>query len=45
MVDLLLWNNGNDMHFALVPSTERVQNLNKGVKEVRFWQQCNVAHA
>jgi len=43
MVDLLLWNNGNDMHFAkhlstyaLFPSKGRLQNVNKDVKKVKF---------
>jgi len=51
MVDSLLWNNGNDMYFAkhlstcaLVPSKERLQNVNKDVEKVKFWQQCIVAH-
>lgn len=51
MVDLLLWNNGNEMHFAkhlstyaLVLPKKRPQNVNKDVKKVKVWQQCNVAH-
>jgi len=51
MVDPLLWNNGNDMHFAkhlstyaLVPSKERLQNVKKDLEKVKFWQQCNIAH-
>jgi hypothetical protein len=43
MVDPLLWNNGNDMHIAkhlstypLVPSKERLQNVNKDVEKVKF---------
>jgi len=51
VVDLLLWNTGNDMDcakclsmYALVPSDERLQNVRKEVEQENFCRPCNVAH-